>query len=195
MVSIQLEPRLVVFTGPMFSAKTMELVAHYLKLERGGYRPAAFRPARDTREPSSHIRTRFGEVVIPASTVARSAEIITASHDAGAVFIDEAQFFDDELPEVVLQLLTKCPVFISGLDLDFREQPFGPMPKLLVLAQEVHKCTAVCTHCGAVDACRTQRLRDGKPSKADEPNVVPEGKEHNVTYEPRCLRCYIAPSL
>ena len=104
---------------------------------------------------------------------------------ASVVAIDEAQFFDAELPDICEVLADEGrSVLVSGLDRDFLGRPFGPLPRLLSLADQVTKLTAICTVCGD-DATRTQRLVAGRPAAADDPLIVVGGM-HDDRYEARC---------
>jgi thymidine kinase len=110
---------------------------------------------------------------------------IVSTERAGVVAIDEAQFFDTELPAMCEVLADEGrSVLVSGLDRDFLGRPFGPMPALLALADQVTKLTAICTVCGA-DATRTQRLVAGRPAASDDPLIVVGGM-HDDRYEARC---------
>ncbi len=107
------------------------------------------------------------------------------------VVIDEIQFFDDQIIEVVQALLeADIQVVFGGLALDFRGEPFGPMPTLLSLCDEIEKPTAVCEVCKEEDATRTQRLINGEPAKYTDP-IILIGAEQN--YEPRCIKHHIVP--
>ena len=106
------------------------------------------------------------------------------------VGIDEAQFFDMEVIGVAKALAERgLRVLVAGLDLDFRGEPFGPMPHLLAEAEHVDKLHAICMVCGG-DASRTQRLIDGKPARYDEPVVVVGASE---LYEARCRQHHEVP--
>jgi thymidine kinase len=127
-------------------------------------------------------------------TVDSSSEIEPAVADADIVAIEEGQFFDERLPEVVERLagLGK-QVIVTGLDRDFRGIPFGPMPRLLALADQVTKLTAICVMCGE-PATRTQRLIDGQPAPADSPLIVIGGMGDEA-YEARCRLHHAVPGL
>lgn len=182
--------KLIVFTGPMKSAKTLSLIhAHHLRLtaKQGA---SAFRPKRDTRGEVDRISSRFGNVSIPAIAVATPQEILLhINRDVQYVSIDEVQFFSDEIVAVSAKLLKSVDVAVAGLDLDYRALPFGPMSELLAMADEVHKFSAVCDVCGA-SARFTQRLTNGSPSRLNEPLVMIDGE---ATYEARCHKCFRAP--
>jgi thymidine kinase len=113
------------------------------------------------------------------------------------VGIEEAQFFDDSLPSVVETLRQSGRhVIVSGLNTDFAGRPFGPMPELLALADEITMLSAICVVCGET-ATRTQRLVGGRPAAIDDPLIVIGGFESPAieTYEARCLRHHeIAPA-
>jgi thymidine kinase len=105
------------------------------------------------------------------------------------IAIDEGQFFDADLVPLVLDLAGEGKrVIIAGLDLDFRGEPFGPMPQLLAHAEFVDKLTAIC-NCGRV-ATRTQRLIGGHPAHYDDPVILVGAAE---SYEPRCRSCHTVP--
>jgi len=104
--------------------------------------------------------------------------------------IDEAQFFDDELVEIVQSLADRgVRVIVAGLDTDFRGEPFGPMPVLMAKAERVEKLNAICMVCGG-EASRTQRLVNGKPARYDDPVVIVGAAE---LYEARCRRHHVVP--
>jgi thymidine kinase len=109
--------------------------------------------------------------------------ILKMAYEAEVVGIDESQFFTPDLIPVIQELLLrKKRVIVAGLDLDFRGEPFGIMPNLLAMADEVMKLHAICSVCGNI-ATKTQRLIDGKPARYDDPTILVGGLE---TYEARC---------
>jgi thymidine kinase len=106
------------------------------------------------------------------------------------VAIDEAQFFDPEIVPIVRQLADRgLRVIVAGLDTDFRGEPFGPMPVLMALAEQVEKLQAICMVCGE-PACRTQRLVNGVPARYDDPIVIVGASE---LYEARCRAHHEVP--
>ena len=110
--------------------------------------------------------------------------------DAEVVAIDEAQFFDLEVASVCNTLAERgLRVIVAGLDMDFRGEPFGPVPMLMAEAEKVSKLRAICVICGR-EASRTQRLIDGQPAAYDDPVILVGAKE---VYQARCRRCYQAP--
>ena len=133
------------------------------------------------------ISKMFGKIPLPED--GQLGRIIL--EQANIVAFDEGNFFDKELfPQLCQELkaLSK-DVIVAGLDLNFRAEPFGPMPELLALADEIMKLTAVCAVCGK-PANRTQRMINGKPAP-DGPEILVGGSE---TYEARCEKCFVHPS-
>ena len=126
-----------------------------------------------------------------AICVSRSSEILKyITDDTDVVAVDEVQFFDDGIVDVLRNIADKNKrVICAGLDMDFRGEPFGPVPKLLAIAEFVDKIQAICMVCGN-PATRTQRLIDGKPAKYSDPVVMVGAKEK---YEARCRKCHIVP--
>ena len=173
-------------TGCMFSGKTDEMLRLIRRAEIAGRRVLLVRPAMDDRTEAGAVASRSG-LSWQAESVADSSAIpprVTAER-ASVVAIDEAQFFDDGLPDVAEMLAAEGrSVLISGLDQDFLGRPFNSMPTLLALADQVTKLTAICTVCGA-EATRTQRLVGGRPAAADDPLIVVGGMNDD-RYEARC---------
>ncbi len=189
--------RVVVFTGPMKTAKTLRLLHAYQAYCANQKRAKviAFKPRADTRYNDKCIRTRLNpQVCIPAEIVASSAEIIEkVKPSIDLVLIDEANFFDPELHYVVMKLRSQADVFVTGLDKDFRGLPFGPMPHLLAIANEVHKLKAYCDVCKRELAEYTQMLEDGEPASAFVDTITPEGSIKNRIYETRCQDHFLPP--
>jgi len=191
---------LSVIIGCMFSGKTEELVRQVRRNEIAGIKPQVFKPDIDTRwgkieKVRSHNGIEYPAVPIPIDTPLVILQNLTP--ETKLVAIDETQFFNPEIIEVIKRLLLEnVRVIIAGLNLDFRGEPFGSMPILTALADQVTKLTAVCTYvrengeiCGK-DATRTQRLIDGKPSSYDSPVVLIGGKE---AYTARCVEHHFVP--
>lgn len=123
---------------------------------------------------------------VKVKNAAQILEVVDTEDDV--VAIDELQFFDKEIVEVVNKLVAKGKRVIgTGLDLDFKGEPFGAMPELLAYADKVDKLTAICMKCGSEYAVRTQRLIDGKPADKNSPLIMIGADE---TYEARCLDCW-----
>jgi len=189
---------LVVHTGPMKSSKSFSLIREYdLWMVTNRQTVSVFRPTADKRNRQPIITTRFNNNAlpgIPAVLVGSSEELFQrVGQDSACVLIDEAQLFDLKLPTVVRRLLERTDVVVSGLDLDYRGLPFGPMPALMALATTVQKYTAICDGCGSRAARFTQRLVDGEPASAYDETVVPEGVQKHVLYQARCAACFAPP--
>jgi len=175
--------RFEMIIGCMSAGKSSELIRR-IERARLAYLPTIiFRPATDTRSKPDHVESRNG-LASQAVVVESPREMLKYSSQAVVIGVDECQFFNDDLIEVVQVLLRqKKKVIASGLDLDYRGKPFGPVPHLLALADRVDKLLAVCRKCGSDFACRTQR-------------VVPSNEQILVgdsQYEARCIHCFEPP--
>lgn len=177
--------------GSMFSGKTEELIRRVRRAEIAQQDVQVFKPRIDKRYHEMAVASHSGSQ-IDAMPLDRSREIFDHLHEAcDVVAIDEVQFFDWEIAEVINELADAGRrVIAAGLDQDFRGEPFGPMPLLLAQAEEITKLNAICVLCGD-PASRTQRLIDGRPSSWDDPIVLVGGHE---SYEARCRRCHIVPN-
>jgi thymidine kinase len=178
----------------MFSGKTDEMLRLLRRAEIAGRRVLLVRPVVDDRTSAGTVESRSG-VSWTARAVADSSEIppIVSHERASVVAIDEAQFFDDGLPEIAELLAAEGrSVMISGLDQDFMGRPFTSMPTLLALADEVTKLSAICTVCGA-EATRTQRMVGGRPAASDDPLIVVGGLNDD-RYEARCRAHHVIGS-
>ena len=149
---------LEVICGPMFSGKTTELIRRVNRARIARQRVQIFKPESDTRWYKEKV-TNHDNHSIDAIPVAKSLDILDHLHDKTRIIVvDEVQFFDNEIVTLANKLANQGHRFIcAGLDLDYRAKPFGPMPNLLSLADDIFKTSAVCTICGA-DAYRTQRI-------------------------------------
>ena len=186
---------LEVYCGPMKSGKTRELLNRIDKLS---YLPGCefdiFKPSVDTR--NSSVKSRFGSLSYECKFANESCpEELFDSMKKGSriIAIDEAQFFEKGIEDVVEALMKKdVNVIIAGLDLDFRGEPFGRMSNLLAMAHEVYKLTGVCDYddCGN-SATRTQRLIGGEPAPYNSPQILIGDEEEG--YECRCLKHHIVP--
>ena len=182
-----------VIAGCMFCGKTDEMLRLLRRFSIAGRQVVLVKPRLDTRTDEITVVSRSG-AEHRAITVDQSSEIEAAVGAADIVAIEEGQFFDEGLPEAVEALAaTGKQVIVTGLDRDFRGVPFGTMPRLLALADQVTKLTAICMVCGE-PATRTQRLIDGEPAPADSPLIV-IGGIGDETYEARCRLHHAVPGL
>jgi len=151
-----------VVCGPMFSGKTSELIRRVERAQIAKQRVQIFKPAIDVRYDKEGVVTHSSRSV-KAEPVENAVDILIRLKDSTRVVaIDEVQFFDEAIITVVTKLAARgYRVICAGLDLDYRAQPFGPMPMLLAIADEVVKIHAICTVCGA-PATRSQRLTTEK---------------------------------
>lgn len=170
-----------VVCGPMFSGKTSELIRRVERAQIAKQRVQIFKPAIDVRYDKEEVVAHTSRS-LKAEPVDKATDILIRLKDSTRVVaIDEVQFFDEAITKVVVKLAARgYRVICAGLDLDFRAQPFGPMPTLLAVADEVMKIHAICTVCGA-PATRTQRL-----SKSKEQFLLGE----TDAYEARCRGHY-----
>ncbi len=180
-----------VITGPMSCGKTEELLRRIKRCIIAQKKVKVISPEMDTRAKGDYIESRNG-LWLEAINVKNARDILACiSPDDEVVAIDEIQFFDMEIVSVVRKLIEHGKrVIASGLDLDFKGEPFGAMPELLCLADKVDKLTAVCMKCGSDHATRTQRLINGFPADKSSPLIMIGGDE---TYEARCINCYELP--
>ncbi len=181
-----------VICGCMFCGKTDEMLRLLRRFGIAGRRVVLVKPQVDTRTDQVTVVSRSG-AHHQALSVAHSREIEALVDDADIVAVEEGQFFDEELPEVVERLADGGKqVLVTGLDRDFRGIPFGPMPRLMALADQVTKLTAICMVCGE-PATRTQRLIDGLPASADSPLILIGGMA-DESYEARCRMHHEVPA-
>lgn len=178
-----------VICGSMFSGKSEELVRRLRRAQIARQRVAVFKPQLDNRYHANDVVSHNG-VRLSARAVATASEVLRRVGDAEVVGIDEAQFFDDGIVDVVLRLADQGRrVVVATLDMDFKNEPFGPVPQLLAVSEFVDKLQAICQSC-AGPATRTQRLIEGRPASPDEP-VIRVGAQES--YEPRCRACHELP--
>ena len=176
-----------VICGSMFAGKTEELLRRVKRLEYAKKNIVVFKPLMDDRyaenEVVSHNQNRTRSV-----NISRAAQIFDyIDSNTQVVAVDEIQFLDEEAVKIIDYLAgTGIRVIVSGLDKDFRGEPFSFMPKLLSIAEYVTKLTAICVKCGD-PATRTQRIVNGKPAKYNDPIVLIGAEE---SYEARCRKCH-----
>jgi thymidine kinase len=184
-----------VVCGPMFCGKSEELIRRLRRVEISGKPFILFKPSLDTRYDAEHVVShdarKLKAVVIGSDKKAlEQLDAYIHSHNPflEVVAFDEANFFDDFIVELCLKWAGEGRrVIAAGLDQTFRGEPFGPMGKLLALADYVDKLKAICMKCRAAPATRTQRLIDGKPAPRSAPTILVGGKE---SYEARCAKCH-----
>ncbi len=179
-------------TGPMSCGKTEELLRRIRRCIIAKKKVVVISPDVDTRAGGDYIESRNG-LWLDAVKVKHSIQIMSAVKDAQIVAIDELQFFDSNIVQVISKLMSEGKKVIgTGLELDFKAEPFGSMPELMCIATKVDKLHAVCMKCGCEEATRTQRLIDGKPADKSSPLIMIGGDE---TYEARCIKCYELPDV
>lgn len=172
-----------VVCGSMFSGKTDELIRRLIRATIAKQKVQVFKPAIDVRYAVEKVTSHAG-ANFDAIPIQNAKDIFTRMDpDTTVIGIDEAQFFDPEVVEVARSLAEQgIRVLVAGLDMDFRGEPFGPMPRLMAMAEHVDKLHAICMVCGD-EASRTQRLVNGKPARYDDPVVIVGASE---LYEARC---------
>lgn len=169
-----------VICGSMFSGKTEELIRRLKRAKIANQKVQIFKPSKDTRYDIVNV-VSHDENAIASIPIQNSIEIFEHVKDINVIGIDEAQFFDEKLPDVCQKLAIKgARVIIAGLDMDFKGRPFGPVPNLLAVAEYITKVHAICPHCGNL-ATHSYRL-------SDETDTVVLGEKDK--YEPRCRVCY-----
>lgn len=179
-----------VICGSMFSGKTDELIRRLRRAVIARQKVQVFKPALDVRYAVEKVTSHAGND-FAAIPVEKAADIpARLDGEATVIAIDEAQFFDDGIIQIVEDLAARnVRVIVAGLDTDFRGEPFGPMPVLMARAEHVDKLQAICMVCGE-PASRTQRLVNGKPARYDDPVVIVGAAE---MYEARCREHHEVP--
>jgi thymidine kinase len=171
-----------VICGAMFSGKTEELIRRLRRARIARLNVEIFKPRTDTRYDEEAV-VSHNHNSISSTPVSNSASILLLGDQTQVVGIDEAQFFDDELPEVCIKLANKgIRVVVAGLDMDFQGKPFGPMPALMAIAEEVTKVHAICVQCGSPAAFSYRTVNSHA-------TILLGEKE---SYEPRCRSCYFS---
>ena len=166
--------------GSMFSGKTDELIRRMKRAQFAHLKVEIFKPAMDTRYSDDDVVTHEG-ISIPSTPVENSESILLMGGNSDVVGIDEAQFFDDNLVKVCNQLAAKgVRVIVAGLDIDYAGRPFGPMPNICAIADDVQKVHAICVKCGC-QAYISHRIVAGDQQ-------VQLGAVNE--YEPLCRVCY-----
>ncbi|HIP99874.1 TPA: thymidine kinase [Candidatus Bipolaricaulota bacterium] len=189
--------KLEVITGCMFAGKTEELLRRVERARIARKRILIFKPSLDTRYSEEEVVTHYGRALschrLPPGISWRAFSQLVPGpelQNTDVFAFDEVHFFGGEFPGLCEALVARGKrVIVAGLDLNFRGEPFGPMPELLALADEVAKLQAVCVVCGG-PATRSQRLIAGQPARGG-PEILIGGQE---TYEARCRDCFVPPS-
>jgi len=172
-----------VVCGSMFSGKTEELIRRLNRARIARLKVEIFSPKADTRFVNNALVTHNSNS-IPSTPVENASSILLLGSDVDVIGIDEAQFFDEELPDVCNNLANRgIRVIVAGLDMDFKGRSFGPMPAIMAIAESVTKLQAVCVRCGN-PALYSYRLTN------DESKILLGEKE---SYEPRCRVCFHLP--
>ena len=172
-----------VICGSMFSGKTEELIRRLKRVKIANLKVEIFKPRVDTRYDDLKIVSHDTNE-IHSTPVETARQILLMAQDADVIGIDEAQFFDDGLPDVCDQLAYKgIRVIVAGLDMDFTGTPFGQMPFIMAKADYVTKLHAICVKCGNMASYSYRKI-------PDEDQVMLGAMD---VYEPRCRKCYNDP--
>lgn len=172
--------RIEVVCGSMFSGKTEELIRRMKRAKFAKQKVEIFKPSLDTRYSEVDV-VSHDQHSIPSTPVDNSSTIALLSSDIDVVGIDEAQFLDDGLVEVCNELANRgVRVIVAGLDMDFKGKPFGPIPALCAIADEVTKVHAICVKCGALAYVSHRLVANDKRVLLGE----------QAEYEPLCRECY-----
>jgi len=176
-----------VICGSMFSGKTEELIRRVRRAQIARQKVQVFKHSLDVRYAAREVASHNG-LQLEAVPVENSAQLrALIAPETTVVAIDEGQFFDEGLVSLCEELADRgLRVIVAGLDLDFRGEPFGPMPQLMARAERVDKLQAICVVCGG-PASRTQRLINGQPAAYDDPVILVGADE---VYQARCRGCH-----
>lgn len=179
-------------TGCMFAGKTEEFIKRLRRHAFAKRNVIVFKPVIDKRYAINEVASHSG-ILLPSIPVNSTAELKECleqkllEQKVDVVGIDEIQFFDENIVDYIEELADRgVIVIVTGLDKDFRNQPFKNVDRILPLAEMVDKLTAICQKCGNF-ANRTQRIIDGKPAEWNSPLILVDG---NDSYEARCRNCY-----
>jgi thymidine kinase len=179
-----------VICGSMFCGKTEELIRRLRRATIARQKVQVFKPVIDSRYHRKKVTSHSG-IDVDALPVTSPQDILEKlSPETTVVGIDEVMFFDHSVIQVVEDLAERSiRVIVTGLDMDFRGEPFGCMPDIMARAERVDKLQAICMVCGG-PASRTQRLVDGQPAHYDDPVVIVGAAE---MYEARCRKHHAVP--
>lgn len=179
--------QITVICGSMFAGKSEELIRLARRALYAKKSVQVFKPSVDDRYDEAMVVTHMGvrHEAIPVNSVKELESKLNPKTQV--VLIEEAQFFDESLVQLATGLADQGKqVILAGLDQDFRRKPFGPMPALMAVADEIVKLRAICMKCGA-PASHTYRTIDGKPAHKDDPIILIGATE---AYEARCRNCF-----
>ncbi|AKL93710.1 thymidine kinase Tdk [Clostridium aceticum] len=177
-----------VIVGPMYAGKTEELIRRVNRAQIADLKVLVFKPVIDSRYSKDKVTSHNGKQ-IECQVVENPQEILDyiAKEDFDVLAIDEVQFFGEEIINICQETADKGKrVIVSGLDMDFRGEPFSVAPNLMAVGEYVTKLTAICKVC-KMPATRTQRLVDGRPARYTDPIIMVGAKE---SYEARCRKCH-----
>lgn len=179
-----------VIVGPMYSGKSEELIRRIRRAKIAKQNVQVFKPEIDNRYSIDDVVSHCGEKE-GAIPVKNSEEIVNLiEEDIDVLAIDEVQFFDENIINILTSVSDNGKrVICAGLDMDFRGEPFGCVPKIMAIAEFVDKIQAICMCCGN-PATRTQRLINGKPANYNDSIILIGAKE---SYEARCRNCHCVP--
>ncbi len=182
---------LEVICGCMFSGKSEELIRRVRRAQIARRKVQVFKPAIDDRYGIDQVVSHNGSITHAVAVESPAGILDLLEPDTEIVAIDEVQFFDASVIDLCRYLVDdlNLRVILTGLDMSFRGEPFGPMPMLLSEAEEVQKLTAICMVCGE-EATRSQRLINGRPAQYDDPIILIGAQE---AYEPRCRAHHDVP--
>ncbi len=183
--SRQLHGHIEVICGGMFSGKTEELLRRVKRAQIARQKVQVFKPSVDNRFSVDHVQSHDSNKIASIPIESPKEVLKYLEDNTRIVGFDEAQFFDDSIIDIAQKLANRgIHVIAAGLDMDFRGQPFGPMPKLLAIAETVTKLSAVCVICGD-SATRTQKIAGSIGASASQ--IAVGAKE---MYEARCRFCH-----
>ncbi|MDG2369406.1 MAG: thymidine kinase [Flavobacteriales bacterium] len=169
-----------VVCGSMFSGKTEELIRRLRRAQYANQQVQIFKPTVDSRYHQENV-VSHNKNAIQSKAVSSSNDILELSNNIEVIGVDEAQFFDEHLPEVCMKLANNgIRVIVAGLDMDFKGKPFGPIPNLMAVAEFVSKVHAICLGCGD--------LAQFSHRKTKEDGLVLLGETQE--YEPLCRKCF-----
>ena len=169
-----------VVCGSMFSGKTEELIRRLKRAKYANQRVEIFKPKIDTRYDEVQVVSHDANAIL-ATPIENSSKLLENTEGVNVIGIDEAQFFDSGLTEVCQKLAMRgIRVIIAGLDMDFRGEPFGPIPHLLAVAEYITKVHAICPHCGNLATHSYRKVSNNEQVMLGEKD----------SYEPRCRTCY-----